>query len=43
MGGEFEEREDWNPAPEEDFLRDSLEIVDLDDGSDDGSDDAEWA
>lgn len=42
---EFEEREDWDPAPEEEFLRDTVEIIganDVDDGSVD-DDDVTWA
>ena len=39
--GEFEEHEDWDPAPEEEFLRDTLEVVDP--STDDGDDDASFA
>lgn len=39
---EFEEREDWDPAPEEEFLRDTLEIVGADDLADE-DDDVSWA
>jgi hypothetical protein len=39
---EFEEREDWDPAPEEEFLRDTIEIVGAND-VDHEDDDVSWA
>lgn len=39
---DFEEREDWDPAPEEEFLRDTIEIVGANDvDAEDG--DVTWA